>query len=145
MCDGGSDGTTGGIWFWEAAGDDLSTLPTAELDSYRSATPVAGVLDPETNAPSRDGEYLYPYRVPSWKTPPNTLLRYVNNGGGGFGDPLEREPERVLVDVRDGYVTIEGAAREYGVVVTGDPENDPEGLVLDLEGTERLRQSLRPS
>ena len=67
------------------------------------------------------------------------LLRYVTNGGGGFGDPLEREPERVKRDVRDGYVTIEGAARDYGVVVTGDPEEDPEGLAVDVEATERLR------
>jgi N-methylhydantoinase B len=142
---GGGDGQTGGIWFWEAAGDDLAKVPSTEADAYRSAIPVGGVLDPETNAPTRDGEYRYPFRVPSWKTPPNTLLRYVNNGGGGFGDPLDREPERVLVDVRDGYVSLEGAAREYGVVVTGDPENDPEGLVLDLKETERLRRSLRES
>jgi N-methylhydantoinase B len=63
-------------------------------------------------------------------------LRYLTGAGGGYGDPLEREPERVLRDVRDGYVTIEGAARDYGVVVTG-------GLVLDLEATERLRRSRR--
>ena len=43
------------------------------------------------------------------------------------------------LDVRDGYVTIEGAARDYGVVVVGDPELDPEGLSVDAEGTARLR------
>ena len=43
------------------------------------------------------------------------------------------------IDVRDGYVTIEGALRDYGVVVMGDPENDPEGLSVDLEATERAR------
>ena len=62
------------------------------------------------------------------------MLRYVNNGGGGWGDPLTRDPELVKRDVRDGYVTIEGAARDYGVVVQGDPENDPEGLVVDDGG-----------
>ena len=36
-------------------------------------------------------------------------------------------------------MTIEGAARDYGVVVTGDPDRDPEGLVLDLEASEQLR------
>ena len=46
-------------------------------------------------------------------------------------------------DVRDGYVTIEGAARDYGVVVTGDPEEDPEDLAVDLEATERLRAARR--
>ena len=42
-------------------------------------------------------------------------------------------------DVRDGYVTIEGAARDYGVVVVGDPDEDPEGLAVDEEATGRLR------
>jgi N-methylhydantoinase B len=70
-------------------------------------------------------------------------LRYLTNGGGGFGDPFERAPERVKRDVRDGYVTIEGAARDYGVVVTGDPEDDPENLVVDVQATERLRAGRR--
>jgi N-methylhydantoinase B len=43
-------------------------------------------------------------------------------------------------DVRDGYVSIEGAARDYGVVVTGDPAADPEGLAIDATATLRLRQ-----
>ena len=43
--------------------------------------------------------------------------------------------------MRDGYVTIEGAARDYGVVVAGDPEIDPEGLVLDARATSELRAS----
>ena len=38
-------------------------------------------------------------------------------GGGGFGRPQEREPERVLHDVREGYVSIEAAAEKYGVVI----------------------------
>jgi N-methylhydantoinase B len=41
--------------------------------------------------------------------------------------------------VRDGYVTTEGAARDYGVVVAGDPDLDPEGLAVDLDATARLR------
>lgn len=38
-------------------------------------------------------------------------------GGGGFGSPFEREPARVLLDVRAGYVTSEAAERDYGVVL----------------------------
>lgn len=38
-------------------------------------------------------------------------------GGGGYGDPLRREPGRVLADVREGEVTLEGALRDYGVKV----------------------------
>ena len=52
---------------------------------------------------------------------------------------MSRDPEAVKRDVRDGFVTIEGAARDYGVVVVGDPESDPEGLTVDVEGTAKLR------
>jgi N-methylhydantoinase B len=136
---GGGDGKTGGIWIWDPAGEGAPSFPSAAPDSYSDATPVAGVLDPETNAPARDGRYLYPYRVPSWHTQAMSVLRYVNNGGGGWGDPFTRDPELVKRDVRDGYVTIEGAARDYGVVVQGDPEEDPEGLTVDEAETQKLR------
>jgi N-methylhydantoinase B len=96
-----------------------------------------------THEPSRDGVYHYPHRVPFWQTGPDAVLRYVNCAGGGWGDPLERDPELVKRDVRDGYVTIKGAARSYGVVVSGDPDADPEGLVLDLDATAALRARMR--
>ncbi|MFG1707855.1 hydantoinase B/oxoprolinase family protein [Nonomuraea sp. M3C6] len=46
----------------------------------------------------------------------------VNNtgGGGGYGDPFEREPQRVAADVRNGFVSVEAAARDYGVVLDPD-------------------------
>jgi N-methylhydantoinase B len=137
--DGGGDGPTGGIWLWPPA-DELR-IPSTEPDAYRDAVPVAGVLDPSTNAPARGGEYLYPYRVPSWHSEAMSVLRYLTNGGGGWGDPFERETERVLRDVRDGYVTVAGAARDYGVVVLGDPDEDPEGLTIDGDATAKLRSS----
>ena len=104
---GGGDGKTGGIWIWtRPARARRASLGSGRLvprcDAGRRR------LDPETNEPSRDGSYLYPYRVPSWHTQPMSVLRYVNNGGGGWGDPFTREPELVKRDVRDGYVTIEG-------------------------------------
>jgi hypothetical protein len=43
-----------------------------------------------------------------------------NASGGGFGDPLERDPERVRADVRDGYVSLAAAERDYGVVLDPD-------------------------
>jgi N-methylhydantoinase B len=134
--DGGGTGTTGGIWLWEPGEPGLRGL---DAGVYGDATPVAGVLDPETNAPLVGGEYLYPYRVPSWHTEAMATLRYLTNGGGGWGDPFEREPERVLRDVRDGYVSLAGAARDYGVVVRGDPDEDPEGLEIDHDATAELR------
>lgn len=44
-------------------------------------------------------------------------LSFWSAGGGGYGDPLRRDPERVLEDVKDGYVSIEAARERYGVVV----------------------------
>ena len=49
-----------------------------------------------------------------------SIVHMETGGGGGFGDPKERDPARVAADVRDGYVTAEVARRDYGVVV--DPE-----------------------
>ena len=56
-------------------------------------------------------------------------------GGGGYGDPAEREPERVAEDVRDGLITAEDARRDYGVVLR------PDGSV-DGPATETLRDSM---
>ena len=66
------------------------------------------------------------------------VFRHVMAGGGGYGDPLEREPERVLKDVIEEKVTIAHAAEAYGVViVTGKSPS------VDGEATARLRQNLR--
>jgi N-methylhydantoinase B len=69
-------------------------------------------------------------------------------GGGGYGDPLERDPERVLADVVDGYVSIESAREDYGVVVEylGPPDRlvrTPDLYRVDSEETSRLRDRER--
>jgi N-methylhydantoinase B len=56
-------------------------------------------------------------------------------GGGGFWNALERDPERVLVDVRSGYVSVEAARSEYGVVI----KQQGRKYVLDIEATAELR------
>jgi len=57
-----------------------------------------------------------------------------SNGGGGFGNPLERDPKLVREDVLDGYVSIAGSREDYGVVI------DPQTLEIDREKTESLRR-----
>ena len=47
-------------------------------------------------------------------------LTFMMAGGGGYGDPFEREPERVQSDVEVGFVTREAARRDYGVVIDDD-------------------------
>jgi N-methylhydantoinase B len=66
---------------------------------------------------------------------------YHYGGGGGWGDPLARPPERVLDDVLDEYVSVEAARREYGVVLTGDLWALT--LAIDREATQRLRAEMR--
>ncbi|HWQ43110.1 MAG TPA: hydantoinase B/oxoprolinase family protein [Desulfosporosinus sp.] len=45
-----------------------------------------------------------------------TVLTVVSSGGGGWGDPHQRDPEKVRQDVRDGYISIDKARQDYGVV-----------------------------
>jgi N-methylhydantoinase A len=54
-------------------------------------------------------------------------------GGGGWGDPLRRDPALVLRDVRDGVVSVEAAQRDYGVVIGAD------GRSVDVEATASWR------
>jgi N-methylhydantoinase B len=68
-------------------------------------------------------------------------IMYDYGGGGGWGDPLERDPHAVLDDVLDEYVSLEGAARDYGVVLTGSL--DDLTLAVDHDATEALRASRR--
>jgi N-methylhydantoinase B len=51
-------------------------------------------------------------------------VRLETPGGGGFGDPATREPERVLRDVRLGYISPEAAHREYKVAFRADGSLD---------------------
>ena len=59
-----------------------------------------------------------------------------SGGGGGFGDPLSRDPALVRQDVQQGYVTADAAERFYGVVL------DPTTMDIDLDETTKARQKL---
>jgi len=63
-----------------------------------------------------------------------------NAGGGGYGNPLERDPKRVLRDVLERYESLERAREVYGVVFTGSPEDD--SLEIDLAATQKCRTEL---
>jgi N-methylhydantoinase B len=65
------------------------------------------------------------------------VFRHELPGAGGWGDALERDLSLVARDLRDGLVTVEGAARDYGVVACGDPP------VIDEAATAKLRAELR--
>jgi len=65
-------------------------------------------------------------------------LVFSTAGGGGLGDPLERDPEAVLREVRRGLVSEDAAREEYGVVLGADG-------TVDGPATERRRENLRES
>jgi N-methylhydantoinase B len=64
------------------------------------------------------------------------VVRLKTGGGGGFGPAWERDPECVREDVIDGYVTREGAERDYGVVLKDD-------LSIDEKATEKRRKAMQ--
>ncbi|MEA2330768.1 MAG: N-methylhydantoinase [Thermoleophilaceae bacterium] len=65
----------------------------------------------------------------------DVVYGYLGSGGGGYGDPLEREPERVLADVAMRAVSPEAAREAYGVVI--------DGSAVDADATERERERIR--
>lgn len=69
--------------------------------------------------------------------PAGTEITIELPGGGGFGPPWERDPERVRDDALDGYVSVAKARADYGVAL------DPETLALDAAETEKLRAAMR--
>ncbi|MEQ8496752.1 MAG: hydantoinase B/oxoprolinase family protein, partial [Gammaproteobacteria bacterium] len=138
---GGGDGRTGGAWWLHVdTGSARVEGALPPVDDFTAAEPVAGHLDGDTLAPDAAGEFAFFGRLPVWQREAGAVLRWRTNGGGGWGEAYTRDPQAVLRDVRDGYVSIAGAARDYGVCVVGDPDEDPEGIAVDETATARLRE-----
>ncbi|MDQ1397044.1 MAG: N-methylhydantoinase, partial [Acidimicrobiaceae bacterium] len=122
---------------WEVLDDNVNFT----LMSERTHIPAFGLLGGEPGEPAqfvvnrnRPDEAVLPS-----KTPPRTLNagdRYLfqSAGGGGYGSPLERDPQLVAADVLDGYVTRGAATERYAVVI------DDEGKV-DEDATRAARAS----
>jgi N-methylhydantoinase B len=70
---------------------------------------------------------------------PGDLLITRTSGGAGWGNPLNRDPERVRLNVRDGFLSIQRARDVYGVVITQKEEGNPETVEVDEEATRKLR------
>ena len=87
----------------------------------------------------RDGQPIAPSRLPGkvggFPLQPGDILLMESSGGGGFGDPLERDPAHVVADVAEGYVTRESAESAYGIVWSSDG--------VDADATARRRASQR--
>jgi N-methylhydantoinase B len=114
------------------------------LLSDGAVVPAFGVLGGLAGVPvgawiERQGmasDFDTPGKVAGHLIEAGSTLMVRSAGGGGYGDPLERDPERVAFDVREGYVSAEAARLLYGVLVGA-------GGRVDLAATQDLRERLR--
>ncbi|MDH3446046.1 MAG: hydantoinase B/oxoprolinase family protein, partial [Deltaproteobacteria bacterium] len=118
--------------------DDAAVRVRGKGD-MRSKFPPWGVLG---GKPARTGFYAIngeelPETLREGPLKPGDIVQVNMNAGGGYGDPFERDPELVLGDFLDGYVSIQGAREDYGVVI------DDDGLRINHASTEQLRRERR--
>jgi N-methylhydantoinase B len=133
-------GGCGMLWEVENLGGDVGAATGSSDGDLTQPPGAAGGEDgPLSRMYIRRGDQVTPartHRMVHVKT--GEILGKVSGGGGGVGDPLERDPHAVLEDVIDEMTTIAYARDVYGVaIVDGDPPT------LDMAGTERLRDEAR--
>jgi N-methylhydantoinase B len=129
----GAPGTRGGgrgMPFYAWVLHDLDA--TTELDplDQSNAEPLFGVFDSEGKPNPDHGEFGRGTTYQTGKIAQVVLqagqgLRLVVGGGGGWGDPLRRNPDAVLVDVEDGLYSAEFVERAYGVALAGERVDEP--------------------
>jgi N-methylhydantoinase B len=137
---GGPGRTKGGLGkrvVFRVPDDSYAPTPPVNLamQSGRYTYAPEGLFGGKPGAKARflvNGEPGNPYGLTQLK--PGDVVTIDAPGGGGYGDPLERDPEMVEADVAEGYVTAEQARSEYGVVV------DPRTAKVDWEATRVLRE-----
>ena len=82
-------------------------------------------------------EELVPSKCDRLPVEKGDLLLFETWGGGGWGNPLDRAEDKILLDVKRGLVTVEGA-RQFGLVIGADGK-------INVRGTKELRASMRES
>jgi N-methylhydantoinase B len=125
--------TLGDSYFLSVA--DRSILACWGVEGGRAGRPFRVTVDP-----GGPRERVLPGLVDDEPIPAGTLVRVETTGGGGWGDPLDREPARVVLDVVQGKISARAAREEYGVVLT-DASHGETGH--DVAATASLRQQLR--
>jgi N-methylhydantoinase B len=128
-------GGPGYIKEYQVLGDALLTLRMGHNFEYSGWGVLGGQAPPTAHAffnhGGSDERALRPLETLEMR--PGDRLEMFIPGGGGYGNPFEREPQRVLEDVLNHYVSLEAAEQVYGVAI------DPQTLTIDLERTRQLR------
>lgn len=93
-----------------------------------------------TTLVTADGTRTSLGKIDVLRMPPRSTLLIQTAGGGGYGDPFERDPQLVLADVLDGLVTLDEARREYGVALV-DSRVDAAETTRLRKGEQRPRES----
>ncbi len=135
---GGLGKSRGGVGLYREY--TINTDGFVSLWFERSVTPAWGLfggkdgLPPNVNIkiPNEDEKNLL--KANGLQIKKGTVLTTYTGGGGGFEEPLERDPENVLNDVKNRYVSIEKAKEDYKVSITAD-------LKIDQKATEKLRNN----
>ena len=84
--------------------------PPRGMDGGKDGRLGALIVNPDTPAERR-----LPSRVGDIPVQPGDIIRVERPGGGGLGDPKKRPCDKVLADIREGYVTRQAALQEYGL------------------------------
>jgi N-methylhydantoinase B len=159
---GGAGTRRGGLGYlkeFRALGDSsfLCVADRAILSCWGLRGGKAGAPFRVTIDPGGPNERVLPGLVDDEPIPAGTLVRVETTGGGGWGDPLEREPELVALDALQGKISARAAREEYGVVLIeaagasytdgtsqlyAASQSDGAGRV-DIAATRALRERLR--
>jgi len=142
--DSGGDGRTRGGLGLRRDIRLLGRKATLSVLSDKNVIPPYGVFGGYSGAPNRftvirNGELVepsqFPGKVSGFELQEGDVVVERSSGGGGYGDPLERDPRLVLDDVREECLSMEKAGRNYGVVI--------EGGEIDREETDRRRLGMK--
>jgi N-methylhydantoinase B/oxoprolinase/acetone carboxylase alpha subunit len=120
----------------------VDTIVSCEGDRIESDPPWGifgghdGTLASLTRNPGQPNEESWPAKITGFQLEAGDSLEITVPNSGGYGDPLNRDPELVLSDVLDEFTTLERAERDYGVVI------DAETMTVDVEATRKRREEL---
>jgi len=140
---GGAGRMKGGLGrrvIFKAPDDEYAPLPPVNLgiQSGRYRYPPEGLFGGKDGLKAQfliNGKPGNPYGLTQFGPGDEIIIDVA--GGGGYGNPFERDVELVESDVANGYVSVEKAKEDYGVVI------DPETMKSEPEETAKLRESLK--